>query len=75
MTGSTRLIGIDLFAGAGGMSLGARQAGVDVDLAVESNLHAAETYAANHRTTQLFAEDIRTLQFSDLALGRRHRIG
>ena len=67
MTGSTRLIGIDLFAGAGGMSLGARQAGVDVDLAVESNLHAAETYAANHRPTQLFAEDIRTLQFSDLA--------
>ena len=67
MTGSTRLIGIDLFAGGGGMSLGARQAGVDVDLAVESNLHAAETYAANHRPPQLFAEDIRTLQFSSLA--------
>ena len=67
MTGSSRLIGIDLFAGAGGMSLGARQAGVDVDLAVESNLHAVETYAANHRTTQLFAEDIRILKFSDLA--------
>ena len=67
MTDPNGLIGIDLFAGAGGMSLGARQAGVEVELAVESDPHAAETYAANHRTTQLFAEDIRTLKSSDLA--------
>lgn len=67
MTGSTRLIGIDLFAGAGGMSLGASHAGVDVDLAVESDRHAAETYTANHPSTQLFAEDIRTLQYLNLA--------
>lgn len=67
MTGSTRLIGIDLFAGAGGMSLGARHAGVDVDLAVESDRHAAGTYTANHPSTQLFAEDIRTLHYPNLA--------
>ena len=66
MTGASELIGIDLFAGAGGMSLGARQAGVAVELAVESDPHAAETYAANHQTTQLFANDIRTLKSSDL---------
>ena len=66
MTDPSGLIGIDLFAGAGGMSLGARQVGVEVELAVESDPHAAETYATNHRTTQLLAEDIRTLKSSDL---------
>ena len=67
VTDPSGLIGIDLFAGAGGMSLGARQAGIKVELAMESDPHAAETYASNHRTTQLFAEDIRTLKSSDLA--------
>ena len=61
MRDSSGLIGIDLFAGAGGMSFGARQAGVKVELAMESDPHAAEAYAANHQTTQVFAEDIRTL--------------
>ena len=61
------LIGIDLFAGAGGMSLGAKAAGIDVQLAVESDPYAAQTYAANHRTTSLFASDIRTLNSTDLA--------
>lgn len=67
MTDPSGLIGIDLFAGAGGMSLGARQAGVEVELAVEFDPHAAATYAVNHRTTQLFAEDIRALKTPDLA--------
>lgn len=38
---------IDLFAGAGGFSLGAIQAGVDVIGALEINKKAAETYAHN----------------------------
>ena len=67
MTDPSGLIGIDLFAGAGGMSLGASQAGVQVELALEFDRHAVATYAATHRTTQLFAEDIRTLTSSDLA--------
>ena len=66
MTDTPGLIGIDLFAGAGGMSLGATAAGVDVQLAVESDPHAAQTYAANHRTTHLFASDIRALKSKDL---------
>ena len=60
------LIGIDLFAGAGGMSLGASQAGIAVELAVESDPHAAETYARNHQATQLFVDDIRSLKSSVL---------
>lgn len=56
------LLGIDLFSGAGGMSLGAHNAGVSVALAVESDPHAAATYAANHPNTRLFTEDIRSLR-------------
>ncbi|HEV3341846.1 MAG TPA: DNA cytosine methyltransferase [Pirellulales bacterium] len=60
------LVGIDLFAGAGGMSLGARQAGVTVALAVEIDPHAGRTYKANHPGTDLFQKDIRHLTASKL---------
>lgn len=38
---------VDLFAGAGGFSLAAREAGFDVRLAIEINKHAAATYRDN----------------------------
>lgn len=42
-----RPVGIDLFAGAGGFSLGMHQAGVHIAAAVEFNPHAALTYLVN----------------------------
>lgn len=56
-----QFVGVDLFAGAGGMSLGAQLAGVRVALAVESDQHAANTYASNHPATTVIADDIRRL--------------
>lgn len=53
------MIGIDLFAGAGGMSLGAAMAGVRVLEAVEVDRNAAATYAANHDGVVLHRDDIR----------------
>lgn len=53
------MIGIDLFAGAGGMSLGAKLAGIDVQFAVESDQWACATYQRNHPDTALHAGDIR----------------
>ena len=56
------MIGIDLFSGAGGMSVGARSAGVEISYAVESNLHAASTYSKNHPDTPIIAKDIRCIK-------------
>ena len=41
------MIGIDLFSGAGGMSLGAKLAGLKVQIVVEANPYAAKTYLHN----------------------------
>lgn len=51
-------IGIDIFSGAGGLSLGAEMAGFDVRLAVEKDKCATETYRRNHPATKLIEGDI-----------------
>jgi len=55
---NAKFVGIDLFAGAGGMSLGASMAGIDVQLAIENDYHAAATYAHNHPETRLIVDNI-----------------
>ncbi|MBX3674258.1 MAG: DNA cytosine methyltransferase [Burkholderiales bacterium] len=63
--------GIDLFAGAGGLSIGAQSAGVKVRVAVESDPFAATTYAYNHRSVALVQRDIRTVCVSDISVHLR----
>jgi len=58
-------IGIDLFSGAGGLSLGASLAGVDVAIAVESDRYAAMTYKYNHPQTKMIEGDIRNIESID----------
>ncbi len=53
---------MDLFCGAGGMTLGAKLAGVNVVYAVESDPHAVTTYMANHPEVNLFHGDIKKLR-------------
>lgn len=67
------MVGIDLFAGAGGMTLGAKMAGLKVLAAVEADHWAATTYRANHPEVNLFEGDIRNfnppkLKANDLVL-------
>lgn len=62
--------GIDLFSGAGGMSIGAAMAGVDVRYAIESDPHAALTFSDNHANTKVFSQDIRKIRADDLKLPR-----
>lgn len=56
-----KLSAIDLFCGAGGLSLGLRQAGFEVLGAVEIAELAARTYRLNHRSTTLWQQNIRSL--------------
>lgn len=60
-TDGSELIGIDLFCGAGGMTLGARQAGINVIFAVELCPYAAATYRRNFPDTALHVGDIRSV--------------
>src|SRR6266481_3664181 len=50
---------IDLFSGAGGMSVGASMCGIEVRYAVELDKHAAATFSLNHKSTTLLNQDIR----------------
>tara|TARA_B110000971_G_C19978202_1_gene486039 strand:+ start:346 stop:1488 length:1143 start_codon:yes stop_codon:yes gene_type:complete len=49
---------IDLFAGAGGLSQGFRDAGFDIISAVEINKNLSQTYKENFPKTKIFEEDI-----------------
>lgn len=49
---------IDLFAGCGGLSLGFKEAGFEVVLAIEKDTSAAETYKYNHPDTKVIVGDI-----------------
>lgn len=60
--------GIDLFSGAGGMSAGAVECGIDIRYAVEADESAAKTFALNHEQTKLFDYDIRKIKSSDFPL-------
>jgi len=60
------LVGVDLFCGAGGMSLGAERAGVKVLLAADSDPHAISTYRANHPGVRTVCKDIRRLRRIDV---------
>lgn len=57
---------MDLFAGAGGLSLAAKNAGLTVVAAVEKDKNAGKTYSANlikrAKKTTLYPEDIRKLK-------------
>ncbi len=55
------MIGVDLFCGAGGMTLGAKLAGIEVVFAVEAEVNASLTYMTNHPEVELFRFDIRKL--------------
>lgn len=54
-------IGVDVFSGSGGLSLGAEMAGVDVKFAVEVWPSAAATYKRNHPNSTVINKDIQNI--------------
>lgn len=67
--------GIDLFAGAGGLSSGALLSGINVRYAVELNPHACATFELNHPNTKLLNKDVRKVKGEDFrGIGRREQV-
>lgn len=58
--------GLDIFSGAGGMSLGAMNVGIDIVLAIDNNESAAQTFMKNHPTTEFVLGDIRGIDPTSL---------
>ena len=58
---NNKLTAIDLFSGAGGLSVGLKKAGFRVLAGVEINEIAAASYGLNHRKHILYQEDIKKL--------------
>lgn len=57
---------VDLFSGAGGLSLGFTQTGrFSVVAAAENNPNARKTYLRNQKTTRLYS-DVRTIDYQEL---------
>ncbi|PMS15765.1 DNA cytosine methyltransferase [Trinickia soli] len=55
---------IDLFSGAGGLSLGLKQAGWDVRIAVEYDATAVETHRKNMPDVLHVCDDVRDIEFA-----------
>jgi DNA (cytosine-5)-methyltransferase 1 len=60
------LTAIDLFCGAGGLTLGLKKAGFRVVAGVELNPIAAETYRLNHEDVDVYENDIRNINPSEI---------
>ena len=60
------LYGIDIFSGAGGLSLGAEMVGIKISHAVEINPSAAKTFSRNHKGAKVHQGDITNITAEDL---------
>lgn len=59
------LNGIDIFSGAGGLSLGAEMAGITIKCAIEIDSSAAKTFKRNHKNSIVLNQDIRQISKKD----------
>lgn len=63
---SRRPVGVDLFCGAGGMSLGFEQAGIDIVAAVDSEPIHIVTHKTNFPNCQVLLADLSRLSGDEL---------
>jgi len=61
--GVGRVTGMDLFAGAGGLTLGLKAAGVETVVAVEIEPDRVATYRAHTPNADILCDDIRSISF------------
>lgn len=70
----TRPTAIDLFSGAGGMSLGFEQAGFDIEVAVEYDPVHASVHHFNFPYTKTIADSVANLSRDDFIFNNRREI-
>jgi len=63
---SQPLTAVDVFAGAGGLSLGARRAGFRIGAAIELDQRITPTYRTNHPGVLVLEKDVRDLTGAEL---------
>lgn len=66
MNDTDRFSVLDIFAGAGGFSLGFEQAGASILGAIEIDSWASETFQTNHPESNVISRDITTISDRDL---------
>lgn len=64
--------GIDIFSGAGGLSLGAEMAGIKIKTAIEINKSASQTFLRNHAGAKVLQEDIQNIDPQNLIKGKKN---
>lgn len=65
------MYGIDIFSGAGGLSLGAEMAGIKISTAIEINPYAAKTFLRNHKEAKVLQGDIQEIEPETLLSDRK----
>lgn len=66
MTKNSKLNFIDLFAGAGGLSIGLEAAGFKSILAIDNDKSSLETYKLNHKSAEIILGDIRKISTKEI---------
>lgn len=64
------MIGVEIFSGVGGMSLGASMAGVKIAMAIEIDKDAAATFKKNHPDVNVVVSDIKDIKTIDVSVGK-----
>lgn len=62
MSDENKLLAIDLFCGAGGLSYGFQQAGYEILAGLDNNIAAQATYTTNFPNTKFYPGDIREIK-------------
>jgi len=68
MSKNNELVGIDIFSGAGGLSLGAVKAGISIPIAIEKDSNAAKTFKRNHPNALVITKDIANVNTKEFGI-------
>lgn len=60
------MIGVEIFSGAGGMSVGAEMAGVSIRMGIDIDFYSCETFKYNHSNAIVINKDIKEVECIDI---------